>query len=80
MRVVKVLADGDGEELGNAETLEDACRIGSAVRWYRVYDGGLMLYDSRTFVLTESWDRKRKRWVSDTGGAYGELPSEPVEW
>ena len=75
MRVVNVLAvgpDGEGEELGAAETLIEADRIGKPAGWYRVYGPDEMVHDSNDIILSYSWNVERCLWVSEDTGAYGE--------
>ena len=79
MRVVRVLApgpDGEGEEIGTAETVIEARRIAESVGWCRAYrsyiDGPNVVYDCLSVQLNYTWDRERDRWVSDDSGGYGE--------
>ena len=80
MRVVNVLGvgpDGEGEELGTAETLIEAERIGKPAGWYRVYWQD-EIDDYNDIDLSYSWHVERDLWVSDDGGAYGEPLTIPV--
>ena len=74
MRVVRVVAsgaDGEGEEIGTAETLSEAQRIAGPATWYRVY-GVHEIYEYLRVYLNYTWDRERNLWVSDYGGEHGE--------
>ena len=81
MRVVNVLGagpEGEGEELGTAETLIEAERIGKPAGWYRVYGPDEMVHDSNDIDLSYSWHVERGLWVSEDAGAYGEPLTIPV--
>ena len=50
--------DGEGEEIGTAETLCEAQRIAGPTAWYRVY-GAHEIFDYLRVHLNYTWDRER---------------------